>query len=163
IEVLELNRHGYLLVVDAHLMASAAWQNLGERTLRETAELDRAVRIAREYAGSSSAVVVAGDVAIGGMNVNGYPFRYDNGVAILGLNSAGQPWITWATGQNGPRAAAETTAPESTAPPEPAAVQAPAGLNTIEDPVAAAGGLRVERLHGTLDNTALFSLLRDAL
>ena len=42
IQLLELSRHGYILIVDAHLMASAAWQNLGERTLRQTTELDRA-------------------------------------------------------------------------------------------------------------------------
>jgi alkaline phosphatase len=157
IQILEQNRRGYLLVVDAHLMASGAWQNLGERTLRETTELDRAVKAAREYAGKSSMIIVAGDVAIGGMNVNGYPFRYDNGVAILGLNSAGQPWITWATGPNGEQSVAGRT------PPEPAALPAPAALNSIEDPVASAAGLRVERVHGTLDSTALFSILRDAL
>src|SRR5207248_10058253 len=50
IELLQVNRHGYILIVDAHLMAAAAWQNLGERTLRETAELDRAVQVGREYA-----------------------------------------------------------------------------------------------------------------
>ena len=50
IELLQVNRHGYILIVDAHLMASAAWQNLGERTLRETAELDRAVKVGRQYA-----------------------------------------------------------------------------------------------------------------
>jgi alkaline phosphatase len=157
IQILELSRRGYVLIVDAHLMASAAWQNLGERTLRETTELDRAVKTAREYAGKSSMIIVAGDVAIGGMNVNGYPFRYDNGVAILGLNSAGQPWITWATGPNGDANVA------TGAPPEPAALQAPAALNSIEDPIASASGLRVERVHGTLDSTALFSILRDAL
>jgi alkaline phosphatase len=157
IQLLELSRRGYVLIIDAHLMASAAWQNLGERTLRETTELDRAVKTAREYAGKSSMIVVAGDVAIGGMNVNGYPFRYDNGVAILGLNSAGQPWITWATGPNGDAGVA------AAAPPEPAALQAPAALNSIEDPVVSANGLRVERIRGTLDSTALFFILRDAL
>jgi len=64
---------------------SAAWQNSGERTLRETAELDRAVKVGRQYAGRNAAIIVCGDAAIGGMSVNGYPFRYDSGVAILGL------------------------------------------------------------------------------
>ena len=60
IELLQVNRRGYVLVVNAHLMASAAWQNLGERTLRETAELDRAVKVSREYAGRNSAIIVWG-------------------------------------------------------------------------------------------------------
>jgi alkaline phosphatase len=160
IQLLEFSRRGYLLVVDAHLMVSAAWQNLGERTLRQTTELDRAVKAARDYAGRSSTIIVAGDVAIGGMNVNGYPFRYDSGVAILGLNSAGQPWVTWATGPNGGRAPEGSSGGTSL---EPAAIQAPAALNSIDDPIVSATGRWVENVRGTLDNTALFSILRDAL
>jgi alkaline phosphatase len=165
IELLQVNRHGYVLVVNAHLMASAAWQNLGERTLRETAELDRAVQISREYAGRNSAIIVCGDAAIGGMNVNGYPFRYDTGVAILGLNSAGQPWVTWATGPNGEKTGAtvESSSARDLAALEPAAVQAPSALNSLEDPVANATGLRMEKLRGAIDNTRVFEIIRDAL
>jgi alkaline phosphatase len=165
IELLQVNRHGYVLVVNAHLMASAAWQNLGERTLRETAELDRAVQISREYAGRNSAIIVCGDAAIGGMNVNGYPFRYDTGVAILGLNSAGQPWVTWATGPNGGKtgATAESSTVRDLSALEPAAVQAASALNSLEDPIANATGLRMEKLRGTINNTQVFEIIRDAL
>jgi alkaline phosphatase len=165
IELLQVNRRGYVLVVNAHLMASAAWQNLGERTLRETAELDRAIKVSREYAGKNSAIVVCGDAAIGGMNVNGYPFRYDTGVAILGLNSVGQPWVTWATGPNGWKTGrnSESTSVRDLSAPEPAAVQAPSALNSLEDPIASATGLGMEKLHGTIDNTQVFQIIRDAL
>jgi len=165
IELLQLNRRGYVLVVNAHLMASAAWQNLGERTLRETAELDRAVKISREYAGKNSAIIVCGDAAIGGMNVNGYPFRYDSGVAILGLNSVGQPWVTWATGPNGWKMGGNLEPPSvrDLSVSEPAAIQAPSALNSLEDPIANATGLRMERLHGTIDDTQVFQIIRDAL
>ena len=165
IELLQVNRHGYVLVVNAHLMASAAWQNLGERTLRETAELDRAVQISREYAGRNSAIIVCGDAAIGGMNVNGYPFRYDTGVAILGLNSAGQPWVTWATGPNGEKTGAtvESSSARDLSALEPAAVQAASALNSLEDPIANATGLRMEKLGGAIDNTQVFEIIRDAL
>ena len=165
IELLQVNRRGYLLVVDAHLMASAAWQNQAERTLRETIELDRAVQTAREYAGPNLAMIVVGDVAVGGMNVNGYPFRYDRGVAILGLNSSGQPWITWATGPNGGKAP-EGSTPEgerSLKAVEPAAIETPAALSTVEDMVASARGARTERIRGTIENTQIFAILRDAL
>ena len=165
IELLQVNRRGYVLVVNAHLMASAAWQNLGERALRETAELDRAVQISREYAGRNTAIIVCGDAAIGGMNVNGYPFRYDSGVAILGLNSAGQPWVTWATGPNGGKtgASVESSSARDLSALEPAAVQAPSALNSLEDPIANAAGLRMEKLRGTIDNTQVFEIIRDAL
>jgi alkaline phosphatase len=165
IELLQVNRRGYVLVVNAHLMASAAWQNFGERTLHETAELDRAVKVSREYAGRNTAVIVCGDAAIGGMNVNGYPFRYDSGVAILGLNSAGQPWVTWATGPNGGKTGAniESSSARDLSALEPAAVQAPSALNSLEDPIATATGLRMEKLRGTIDNTQIFQIIRDAL
>ena len=164
IELLQVNRKGYVLIVDAHLMASAAWQNLGERTLRETAELDRAIRVGRDYAGPNAAIIVSGDVAIGGMNVSGYPFRYDSGVAILGLNSIGQPWITWATGPNGGRNSptGEMQNPHDASALEPAAVQAQSAISSIEDPIAGAAGLRMEKLRGTIDATEVFSIMRDA-
>ena len=110
-------------------------------------------------------IIVAGDVAIGGMNVNGYPFRYDNGVAILGLNSAGQPWITWATGPNGGKTGANVESPSARDLPalEPAAVQAPSALNSLEDPIANSAGLQMEKFRGTIDNTQLFEIIRDAL
>src|SRR5881396_1181312 len=101
IELLQYNAGGYLLVVDAGLMRKAAQGNNGERTLMQTVELDRAVAVARRYAGPKSTIIVCGDAAIGGLSLNGSPFRKDSGIALLGFNAAGQPWITWATGPNG--------------------------------------------------------------
>ena len=94
---------GYFLVVDAGLMRKAAEKNNGEHTLAETVELDRALAVAQRYAGGKSAIFVCGDVGIGGLSLNGYPFRKDRGIAVLGLNSAGDPWFSWATGPNGGR------------------------------------------------------------
>lgn len=158
ITFLQQNRRGYVLVVDAHLMGMAAAQNAGERTLRETIELDHAVEVAREYAGENAAIAVTGDVAIGGMNISGFPYRQDSGAAILGLNSSGQPWITWATGPNAPGAPGGN---QSEA--EPAAVPASSALNTLEDPVISATGLRMERVRGTIDSTNVYFILRDAM
>src|SRR5947209_388482 len=101
IQLLQYNVGGYLLVVDAGLMRKAAQENNGERTLGQAVELDRAVAVARNYAGPKSTIIVSGDAAIGGLSLNGFPFRKDSGIALLGFNSAGQPRITWATGPNG--------------------------------------------------------------
>ncbi|MEP7071469.1 MAG: alkaline phosphatase [Verrucomicrobiota bacterium] len=160
ITLLQLNRRGYLLVVNAHLMGKAASQNLGERTLRETLELDHAVQAAREYAGSKAAIIVAGDVAIGGMNVNGFPNRYDSGVAILGLNSSGQPWITWATG---PNARPANTQDKNQLVTEPAALGASDALNAVADPIVSGTGLGTERIRGVIDQTEIFQTVKAAL
>src|SRR5437016_1347314 len=98
-----------------------------------------------------------------GMSVNGYPCRYDTGVAILGLNSAGQPWVSWATGPNGGKGNMESPGARDLSALEPAAIQSPSALNSIEDPIANATGLRMEKLRGTIDNTDVFAILRDAL
>ena len=173
IELLQYNAGGYLLVVDAGLMRKAAEENNGERTLSETVELDRAVSVARRYAGQRSTIVVCGDAAIGGLSLNGFPFRKDSGIALLGLNSAGQPWITWATGPNGTKSYGAAKIPGKlngnqsnqlkAEQIEPAAFYAKPALGTVEDVVAFGSGPGTEDLNGTVDNTIVFKLLRDEL
>ena len=172
IELLEFNPGGYLLIVDVGLIRRAAQQNAGERTLLETLELDRAVSVALRYAGGTSSIFVCGDVAVAGLSLNGFPFRQDSGVAILGVNSTGDPWLTWATGPNGVRAygaskvealQTEGEAPPDSAPAEPAAVFAESALNAASDVVAFGHGLGAEAIHGTLENTAVFELIRENL
>jgi alkaline phosphatase len=174
IELLQYNRGGYLLVVDARLMRKAAEQNDAEHTLAETAEFDRAVTIARRYAGQKSTIIACGDVGVGGLHLNGFPFRADHGIAVFGLNSAGDPWLSWATGPHGVKAygaakltAKVTPAPNGDAatepPQEPAAFYAPAALETVEDVVIFASGQGAEQVHGSIDNTAIFKLIRDLL
>jgi len=173
IELLQYNRGGYLLVVDARLMRKAAEQNDAEHTLAETLELDRAVSVARRYAGENSTVLVCGDVGVGGLHLNGSPFRTDRGIAVLGLNSAGDPWLSWATGPNGAQlyGAAKLAAQQS--PPtngptvdpsqEPAAFYAPAALETVEDVVVLTTGERAGAMHGTIEITTIFKFIRDSL
>ena len=162
IELLQFNRSGYVLVVDAGLMGEAARKNQGERALSETAELARAASVAQRYAGATSIVLVAGDVAIGGLTLNGYPYRTDTGVALLGLNSAGQPWLTWASGPNGP-AAVDRAEGERDDQLEPALIYAESALNTVEDVIAFGSGQGTDRLRGVVDNTLLFQILIDHL
>src|SRR5204863_2647882 len=104
IERLQYNRGGYPLVIDARLMRAAAEQNDSEHTLAETAEVDRAVAVAQRYAGEKSTIIVCGNLGLGGLHLNGSPFRTDRGIAVLGLNSAGDPWFSWASGPNGTKA-----------------------------------------------------------
>ena len=174
IELLQYNRGGYLLVVDAHLMRKAAEQNDVEHTLIETIELDRAVALARRYAGAKTTIMVCGDVGVGGLHLNGSPFRTDRGMSILGLNSSGDPWFSWATGPNGNRSygAARLPAhrspggspsPAPEAPQEPAAFFAPTALDTVEDVAAFGAGPGSEALNGVVANTAIFRIIRDLL
>ena len=157
IQLLQWNTSGYLLIVDAGLMRTAARENHGERTLAETVELDRAIAVAGNYAGDNSTVLVVGNFGIGGLSLNGFPFRRDSGVALLGINSSGEPALTWATGPNGivTRSLPPGSAPEDPTPPgegpapasgqEPAAVYAPWARNTVDDVLAAGADLAQRR------------------
>ena len=169
IELLQYNAGGYLLVIDAGLMRKAAQENNAERTLSQTIELDHAVTVARNYAGARSTIIVCGDVAIGGMNLNGFPFRQDSGIALLGLNSAGQPWITWATGPHGTKSYGAANIP-SKAPNEqpeehlePAALHTKSAFPTVDDVVAFGSGPGTEALEGVVDSTIVFKILRGEL
>lgn len=173
VELLQFDRSGYFLVVDAGLMRKAAEKNSGEHTLAATVELDRALAVAQRYAGGKSAIFVCGDVGIGGLTLNGYPFRKDRGIAVLGLNSAGDPWFSWATGPDGgryygaaklaasqdPQATVPASPPER--PQEPVAFYAPSALNTVDDVLAFGSGPGAEALHGSMENTALFKIIRN--
>ena len=169
IQLLQYNAGGYLLVVDAGLMRKAAQENNAERTLLQTLELDRAVALARRYAGQKSTIIVCGDVAIGGMTLNGFPFRQDSGIALLGLNSAGQPWITWATGPHGTRSYgaatvpnnAQNVQPEQTL--EPAALYTKSALPTVDDVVVFGSGPGTDMLQGVADGTIVFKIVRGEL
>jgi alkaline phosphatase len=175
IELLQYNRGGYFLIVNAALMRKAAEQNDGEHTLAETVELDRAVAVALRYAGENSTVIVCGNVGVGGLHLNGSPFRSDRGIAVLGLNSAGYPWLSWGSGPNGaksygtaklaiqqaPSPAAGVTPSEPSQ--EPAAFYASAALETVEDVVVFGAGPGTNAIHGSLDNTAIFKIIRDSL
>jgi alkaline phosphatase len=173
IQLLQWNAGGYLLVVDAGLMNTAARENHGERALAETVQLDRAVAAARSYMGENSTVLVAGNLGIGGLSLNGFPFRRDSGMALLGVNSSGEPALTWATGPNGiaarPGAAASNDPPppaEGPAPAtqqEPAAAYAPAARNTVDDVLAAGYGPGTDALRGFQDNTVIFKIIAGQL
>jgi alkaline phosphatase len=169
IQLLQYNTSGYLLVVDAGLMWKAAQENNGERTLMQTLELDRAVSVARRYAGQKSTIIVCGDVAIGGMNLNGFPFRKDSGIALLGLNSAGQPWITWATGPHGTTSYGKANIPgtppneQPEGPAEPAVLYAKSALPTVDDVIAFGSGPGTDALQGVVDSTVIFKVLRGEL
>jgi alkaline phosphatase len=93
---------------------------------------------------------------------------------LLGLNPAGQPWLTWATGPKGLQSYGAAKLPENEREPspgpsaqkeqsQPAAFYAPSALPTVEDVVAFGSGRGAEALHGTIDNTDIFKILRDEL
>lgn len=163
IQLLQFNRKGYLLVVDAGLVGKAATKNEGERMLRQIIALDDAVAAARAYAGENSLIIVAGKQSVGGLTLNGYPFRNDKGIAVTGINSQGVPSLTWATGPGSKPAAIPNPDATPTAPAEPSAFAAPAAVGVAEDGVVVSSGPGAETLGGFKDNTDIFKTISAGL
>jgi alkaline phosphatase len=143
--------------VDASLYSNACELNQAERALREVQSLDEAVAAAREAAGDKALIMAVGRLSTGGLTMSGYPLRQQKGPEFLGLDPAGYPYLTWASGPNGPQPGAPAQRNE------PAAIVQPSGLNTAEDMIGVGVGPGSERLRGFLDNTAIFDILNDAL
>ncbi len=160
IQLLQYNRKGYLLVVDCALPGKAASQNEGERMLRELLTLDEAVQAAVSTAGENALIVVASKQSIGGMRLNGYPFRNDKGVAVVGINAQGVPSLTWSTGPGSQHPSADKEANPSS---EPSAFSAPAAVGVAEDGIVVSSGPGTEKLDGFRDNTEVFRTLQENL
>ncbi len=160
---LQYNPKGYLLVVDADLIARAARGNEGERYLREIVELDRAVGAALRYAGPNSLIIVTGKQSLGGLRMNGYPFKNDRGMSVTGINPQSVPSLTWSTGPGGavPKDPAAPDQPAKST--EPSAFPTPAAIGVAEDVIAVSSGPGSEKLQGLKDNTDVFKVIQGNL
>jgi alkaline phosphatase len=98
IELLQFNRRGYFLVINAGLAGRAAQLGRGESLLREIAALGEAVDTARRFAGDDALILVAGLVNIGGLQLNAFSFAPDRGIAVLSPSTTGLPALSWSTG-----------------------------------------------------------------
>ena len=159
IRFLQYNRKGYLLVVDAGLAGKAAANNEGERMLRELISLDLAVSTALEYAGDEALIIVAGKQALGGLRLNGFPFRNDKGAGVLGINAQGVASITWSTGPG----SGTTASPDGVVSAEPSAFRTASAIGTAEDSLVLSTGPGSETFTGFRDNTAIFHLIDKGL
>lgn len=157
IDVLSTSRSGYVLVVDAALYSSACEMNFGEKALREVIALDEAIKVAVRKAGDKALILAVGGHGTGGLTLSGHPLRQQKGPEFLGLDSAGYPYLSWASGPNGPQPA--SGAPRK----EPASVLFSYGLETAEDMIGLGRGPGSERLSGFMENTVIFDIILDAL
>ena len=163
---LQANRGGYLLVVDDPSIAEAASHNNAESLFKRILAFDQAVATARRYAGEDALILVVGRQNIGGLQLNGYPFSGDKGVAILSMSAEGTPSLCWATG---PGFAPETNiAPAPTnqtrlqAPgilSQPSAYPLPLGLGVAGDVLSLGVGPGSEKLRGFIPLTDIHQFI----
>ena len=167
IRKLQSDRQGYLLVVDDPMIGDAALSNDGEKMLQRIVDFDHAVATARRYAGDHSLIVVAGRETIGGLQLNGYPFLRDKGVAILALNAQGYPSLCWSTGpgfsMEPPSRPRKGFSSQPGILAQPSAFPLPYAMGVAGDVLAIGTGEGSEKIHGFLDLTDLHALLEQSL
>lgn len=127
--------------------------------LRELISLDLAVSTALEYAGDEALIIVAGKQALGGLRLNGFPFRNDKGAGVLGINAQGVASITWSTGPG----SGTTASPDGVVSAEPSAFRTASAIGTAEDSLVLSTGPGSETFTGFRDNTAIFQLIDKGL
>ena len=96
---------------------------------------------------------------MGGLRLNGFPFRNDKGAGILGINAQGVPSITWSTGPG----SGLNNSPAGLASTEPSAFKTAAAIGTAEDVIAVSSGPGSEELTGFKDNTDIFKIIQKGL
>ena len=162
---LQFNGSGYLLVVDDQGVGTASASNDGELMLRRIVDLDRAIAVARRYAGENSLIVVTGRANVAGFSLNAPPFLHDKGVAVLAMNNLGYPSVCWSTGPGYPPHDPSEKTRKS--PPgiisQPAAFMLPKGAPTCGDVLSAGTGRGSEKIHGFLDLTDIHRIVKDSL
>ncbi len=160
IQHLQHSRHGYLLVVDDPLIAKAASLNQGEQLFHEILQFDQAVATARQYAGPNALLIIAGKQNLGGLRMNGTPFRNDKGVAVLGANAQGAPSITWSSG---PGHNISSDKENNSILAEPSSFNTPSALGIATDTITLGMGPGSEQIHGFIDLTTVHDIIKKEL
>lgn len=169
IELLQFHRGGYLLVVDVALMRKAARQHSRERQLAEALELDRALSVAVQYVGPTTAVFVCGDVVTPDDNPGNLNATQPATAALSPADPGSQNGsVSEETRPSPAISIAVNPTAEALLSPEqfpsiPAAPIPSPSPNLPEDVLSFGTGLGADALHGVLDNTAVFEIIRDNL
>ncbi|MCX6957450.1 MAG: alkaline phosphatase [Verrucomicrobiae bacterium] len=162
IQRLQHSRHGYLLIVDDALIAKAAATNKGEQLFHEILQFDQAIATAKQYAGPNALIVVTGKQNLGGLRMNGTPFRNDKGVAVLGVNAQGAPSLTWSSGP-GHNVSSDGNKENSSILGEPSSFNTPTALGIATDTITLGMGLGSEQIHGFIDLTTVHEIIKKEL
>ncbi|MEP6810404.1 MAG: alkaline phosphatase [Chthoniobacterales bacterium] len=172
IELLQFHRGGYLLVVDASLMRKARQDGEGEQEVNEALAFERAVTAATQYAGKTSAIFICADVAnradvkhVIPLDLSGefppiFSAQPDADTLLLGgLKGQSLPeFPARDRAEWGGRVGSATSSSQMLS-----AILAPSRPAPPEDVISFGTGLGADALKGTLENTALFDIMRDNL
>jgi alkaline phosphatase len=159
IDRLRRDRTPFLLVVEGGRIDHAGHENWARTLVDETAAFDDAVGVALQRLDpATTLLLVTADHETGGLAMSGYPseqegiwgsYRDEQGVS--------HPILTFA---RGPGLSGAARAPYGKDDPRPSASHGPDGAHTGVDVPLYGWGHGADQVHGTLENTAVYELLR---
>jgi alkaline phosphatase len=162
------DKRPFFLFVEAGLPDKACHQNQAKRAIGEVLELDAMMALLEEKLPADILVVVTTDHNNGGFAFNAPVPRNLRGEALLAESPVTKgSTFTWATGPGGPNP--ETHLQGSTNDPldidhvQPAAICQRSSQHTGGDVWLVAKGPKSEAFHGHLENTQVYSILKEAM
>jgi alkaline phosphatase len=165
--LLRTKKKPFLLIVEAALPDKASHANSARRAIAEVLEFDATLDWLRRNLGPNTLILATTDHNTGGFAFNGYPPAHFKGDVLLRANPAsGQTFITWASGPGGVIDGEPRANPEELTDPDYrqlAAIGAKSALHTGGDVWFVANGPGSEAVHGFLDNTDVFQIMRRAI
>ena len=174
IKALRRNSRGYILVVDASGIDRAHHEANARRALTETVELSHAVQAAMDMTNAGDTLIMVTAEHSHTLTIGGYPRR---GNPILGVvvgpdgqpqpDAGGRPYTTLAYAEGPVLAAGRPPVTDAEAQGldyrQGAAVPLSAATHGGEDTPVYASGPGSQWVHGTLDQHALYQVIRTAL
>ncbi|HPQ81952.1 MAG TPA: alkaline phosphatase, partial [bacterium] len=156
LERISKNPNGFFLMVEGGRIDHAAHQNLAHELVAEVLEFDDATKLAARMAPAGDTLfLVTADHETGGLAINGYPLWGKNLFGSAGLDADGTPYpiLTWATGP-------ASLYPRVPDPDDPGETES---AHTAVDVPLFGFGLKRPLAHGTIDNTEIHRIMREAI
>lgn len=158
----EANRP-YLLIVEAALPDKACHLNSARRAMTEVLELDETIARLRHRVTDETLILVTTDHGTGGLTFNGYVSSKLGGEILLRKNPVSDgPVLSWASGPGveDPPRQEDPLAPDAT---QPSLIRHKSAWHTGGDVWLLGQGPGSEAVHGFLDNTDIFRIMKAAI
>ena len=164
LRVLKGSGRPFLLVVEGGRIDHAGHENWARSLVDEVAAFDQAIGLALDALDPrSTLVLVTADHETGGLAINGYPEEKEGIWGTTPPWGGGEPYsvltFTSGPGAKGP----SPGAPHGAEDPRPSGIRLSDAAHTGVDVALYAWGAGAAQVHGTLENTAVYWLLRGHL
>jgi len=167
IDILKASGRPFFLMVEGGRIDHAGHDNWARTLVDETAAFDEAIGYAIDTLDpKTTLVLVTADHETGGLALNGYPDEKDGIWSTYRDPQAGRgdepyPVVTFTSGPGTKRQMEKP--PHGSDDPRPSGISLGSAAHTGVDVALYAWGAGAERVHGTLENTAIYTILKDHL